>query len=85
MFFKNFELKFISYYLVRLVSYIFYVQAISNDVFNGEHMKYANGVFPIGNTERKLNGTNVFQLNGTNVFQLNGTNVFQLNGTMCSS
>jgi hypothetical protein len=24
---------------------------------NGEHMKYANGVFPIGNTERKLNGT----------------------------
>ena len=20
---------------------------------NGEHMKYANGVFPIGNTERK--------------------------------
>ena len=22
-------------------------------VSNGEHMKYANGVFPIGNTERK--------------------------------
>ena len=65
----------------------------TNEVFNVSHLmfSYENISFvykvhsPQLNTERKLNGTNVFQLNGTNVFQLNGTNVFQLNGTMCSS